>query len=293
MSDKSVSDAVRHLEQLRDEGFLSEEQFGREVRDLLKRREAEDLAVKRVAPAVRLKGSGLGDMVVHSQPVEYDETVVVIPEPLAAEGLKLERDDSPPDVLASMPHLLSSPPPSLGPKEAGRVVISGKVPWDNKGGERIGLDGGTKLDKEEKAADPTNALHRPMDPITREYLARMAARTNRILNKTKNPEVAFLLSLLLPGLGHVYFGRLGVGVLLMLLGGAGWMGVLFEEYWVLYILAPMGLLSAALVHRGIQMHNRYIDMKNMADARRAPTASRLNVEKAIREAGARAPAARR
>lgn len=291
MSDKSVSDAVRHLEQMRDEGFLSEEQFRWEVRDLLKRREAEVLDLEYAEVALRAKDAGLGDMVVHSDPVDYDDTALSSPELSVGGKLQLEKDD--PDNPAFMPHHLVPPLPGYEPKEAGRVVVTGKVPWDDKGSASVGLKGHQKLNEEDKASAPVNTPHKPMDPITRERLARLATRTNQVMNRSKNPEAAFLLSLLLPGLGHAYFGSLGSGVLLMVLGGLGWVGVLFGEYWALYILAPLGLLSAAMVHRNIQMHNRYIDMKRMAEARRGPVASRLNVEKSIREAGAKVSNSRR
>ncbi|BBD06767.1 TM2 domain-containing protein [Desulfovibrio ferrophilus] len=292
MSDKSISDAVRHLEQMRDEGFLSEEQFGREVRELLKRREADDLPPRSEVDDLPLEDSLLGQMVGHSRPVEYDDQDIVSPDTPTISGLELEIPDT--ATPAYMPHHMTPLPPKAPPKEAGRVIIRGNAPWDDKGGERVNLDGHKKRNEEEnKGPDNVSEVHKPLDPIQRERLARMASRTNRMLNRRKNPEVAFLLSLLWPGLGHAYFGNLGIGVLLMLLSGTGWVGVFFEEYWVLNILVPMGLLSAALVHRNIQAHNRYVDLKEAAEARRVPTESSLNVEKSIRAAGASAATSQR
>lgn len=292
MGDQTVSDAVRYLEKMRDEGFLSEEQFRREVRELLLRREDEEWE----PPEIEVDGdenparSVLADMVGHSRPVEFDQDDIASPETPAISGLVLE--DRAPVPAADEPSRPGPRPEAAKPREAGRVIVKGKAPWDDKGHERVDLDGHSKLRKEDPPAK-VSSVHQPLNPIQRERLARMAEKTNKTLNRRRNPETAFLLSLLLPGLGHAYFGDLGLGMGLMILGGLGWMGVFFGEMWTLYVVAPMGLLAGALIHRKITLHNNYVDMKRAAEARRAPAESRLNVERSIREAGAPPPAPRR
>lgn len=291
MADKTVSEAVRYLERMRDEGFLSEKQFRMEVRDLLRRREDEGWEPPEGEDEESsLVSSVLADMVGHSRPVEFDEEDISSTDMPSISGLVLELEDphdERPEAPAYQPHHLAPPAPTALPKEAGRVIVKGKAPWDDQGSERVDVDGHKKLKKEEHKTE-ISSVHKPLNPVMREKLARMAERTNKVLNRRRSPEVAFGLSLAVPGLGHVYFGNLGVGMALMLLAGAGWVGAFFEEYWVLYILAPMGLLSGALIHRKVQLHNNYVDMKLAAEARRAPVESSLNVEKSIRSAGAKA-----
>ncbi|WP_461209172.1 hypothetical protein [Desulfocurvus sp. DL9XJH121] len=242
MSDKSVSEAVRELEQLRDEGYLGEEQFRREMRELLER-------VENGPPAPA--------------------------EPEAAAPPK-----SPP---APKP----APAPRPKPAEPGRVLVRGKVPWDDAGGARVRLSAPRQTDDESGNGPVTVGPGiKPLNPVQREHLARMAVRTNKALSQRRDPNVAFLLSLLLPGLGQTYFGDYGSGVLLMLLGGAGWIGVVMQEWWVLYVLAPLCLLSGALAQRSVQAKNRYLDQRNLMEARVRKEESRLNVEKSIRQAGA-------
>lgn len=283
MSGKPVSEAVRELEQLLEEGFLSEEQFRREVRELLESRRTVDEGEGRAA------SRALDEAVRHAPPAEGGEPVAA-PEPVAAsEPAAWYLEDAPdasPTPFAPGP----GPQTPAKPFEPGRVIIKGKTPWDDKGSDRIhlsvpGREGKAKDDE----AVTIGTARRPLNPIERQHLARLAERTNKVVNKQKNPDLAFFLSLVLPGLGQAYYGELGGGVLLMFLGGAGWVGLFMQEWWVLYVLAPLGLLAGALAHRSVLNRNRHLDMRRRADINRKQQESRLNVEKSIRQAGAAPP----
>ena len=283
MVEKSVSEAVRELEQLLDEGFLSEEQFRREVRELLERREDVPSETGSAAPAA--PSVGLGDMVRHAAPVDFSEDTEFELESTP------EIFDGPESVPAPEASARAEAPAQE--RKVGRVIITGKIPWDDKGSERVRLSvPGRSPEDQDEAPFVHGSARRPLNPIQREELARMAERTNKVINKRKNPDIAFFLSFLLPGLGHAYHGNLGLGMALMVLGGAGWVGVAMQELWVLYVLAPLCLLTGALAHRTVQQRNNFIDQRRIADERRELRESRLNVEKSIRQAGA-PPASRK
>lgn len=289
MADKSISDAVRELEELRDEGFLSEEQFRREVRELLERN--EELPSGAGGSVSGSSKAGLGDMVRHADPVpkpddapwELDDTPEIV-------GTVEEDAQSETPVAPSFESM-----PPVPPKEPGRVIVTGKTPWDDKGSSRVSLASTRREDEEKDEMRPVHgSAHKPLNPIQREELARMAERTNKVINKQKREDVAFILSFILPGLGHLYYGDIATGMALALIGGAAWVTfVLTLEFWVFYILAPLCLLSGALAHKAVKQRNRYTDLRSRADQRRRPSESSLNVEKSIRQAGAAPPSDKR
>jgi len=280
MVDKSISQAVRELEELRDEGFLSEAQFRREVRELLERGEEPP---PRVASRAASSRAGLGDMVRHAapKPGAGDDPTSIDPTLSIHDGTAAGPTEAPVSSLRR---------PAPRPFEPGRVIVSGKTPWDDKGHSRVSLASSSREDQDKDEDRPVHGQAlKPLNPIQREQLARMAAQTNKVLNRQKREDLAFALSFLLPGLGHLYYGDIASGMGLALVGGACWVGVALQEWWVLYVLAPLALLSGALAHRAVQRRNRFADLRSRADQNRRPSESSLNVEKSIRQAGAKPP----
>lgn len=234
MKGKSIAEAVRELENLRDEGFLGEDQFKREVQDLLDGKHDQE-------PEVETIQSQKQDFIAPTTPAEEETS-------------------------------------GKGP---GRVIIRGHAPWDDKSVERV------RLGKEE---DPDETLRvgsakRALNAIQREELAQMAQKTIRSITKRRDPNIAFLISFILPGLGHAYYGEQALGVLLMLVGGACWVGIALQEWWVLYFFLPLGLLSGALAHRSVDRRNRQLEEQDRLKEHRKVRAKQLNVEKSIRQTG--------
>lgn len=282
MSKKStLSDEIRRLEELRDEGFLGEKQFVREVRELTRRHEHE--RVDEGVPPVP------ADMVAHSEPVEYDPSGADLPQ---TPRLELEDEDAdaaprpyPDDEDADddgedFPER-GAPGDGQHSGEAGRVIIRGKSPWDDRDEGRVSLQAPRAekpsaeavFDKEKKASDIKK----------REQIARMAEKSNRIMRRKKNPDAALVLSLAWPGLGNMYVGQVGSGMLGMLVGGACWVAAVgFGQWDLVWVALPMGLLMGAVARKKADLRNRSIDAMTDSKLRMQPKVSRLNVEKSLR-----------
>lgn len=279
MSKPSLSDAVKELERLRDEGYLTQGQFIQEMHELM--RQADRYAPLPPGGSARQAGqAGLGDMVDHSAPEAFDEGVYAHFNPTGAQ----ENDQAP-----VMPQR-ESPVVAAPVAEAGRVIVQGKVPWDDQGSSRVSLEAGRADETDNGTAAEVEDKNK-LNPVQRENLARMASKTIKTLNRKKNPQLVLVLSLLWPGLGQAYIGKTGSGAALMLVGGAGWAGLWFGEFWILYILPALGFLCGAIAHRDVLHHNGYIDRKQRLSDMNQQSESSLNVEKSIRQHGAK-PAVR-
>jgi TM2 domain-containing membrane protein YozV len=65
----------------------------------------------------------------------------------------------------------------------------------------------------------------------------------------RDPFIAGLLSLLIPGLGQLYNGRILAGILWLLLTGVSWIGTAGTLGWIVHIVAAYTAYSYAKAHR--------------------------------------------
>ena len=65
----------------------------------------------------------------------------------------------------------------------------------------------------------------------------------------RDPFIAGLLSLLIPGLGQLYNGRILAGILWLLLTGVSWIGSAGTLGWIIHIIAAYTAYSYAKEHR--------------------------------------------
>ena len=65
----------------------------------------------------------------------------------------------------------------------------------------------------------------------------------------RDPFIAGLLSLLVPGLGQLYNGRILAGILWLLLTGVSWIGSAGTLGWLVHIIAAYTAYSYAKKHR--------------------------------------------
>ena len=65
----------------------------------------------------------------------------------------------------------------------------------------------------------------------------------------RDPLIAGLLSLLVPGLGQIYNGRVLIGILWLLLTGVSWIGSAGTLGWIVHIISAYCAYSYARGHR--------------------------------------------
>jgi TM2 domain-containing membrane protein YozV len=65
----------------------------------------------------------------------------------------------------------------------------------------------------------------------------------------RDPLIAGLLSLLVPGLGQIYNGRVLIGILWLLLTGVSWIGSAGTLGWIVHIISAYCAYSYAQKHR--------------------------------------------
>lgn len=65
----------------------------------------------------------------------------------------------------------------------------------------------------------------------------------------RDPLIAGLLSLLVPGLGQIYNGRVLVGLLWLIVTGASWIGSAGTLGWIVHLIAAYCAYSYAREHR--------------------------------------------
>jgi TM2 domain-containing membrane protein YozV len=64
----------------------------------------------------------------------------------------------------------------------------------------------------------------------------------------RDPLIAGLLSLLVPGLGQIYNGRVIIGILWLLLTGVSWIGSAGTLGWIVHIISAYCAYSYAAEH---------------------------------------------
>ena len=65
----------------------------------------------------------------------------------------------------------------------------------------------------------------------------------------RDPFIAGLLSLLVPGLGQIYNGRVLIGLLWLIVTGASWIGSAGTMGWIVHIISAYCAYSYAKDHR--------------------------------------------
>lgn len=65
----------------------------------------------------------------------------------------------------------------------------------------------------------------------------------------RDPFIAGLLSLLVPGLGQIYNGQIIIGLIWLVLTGVSWIGSAGTLGWVVHIIAAYFAYSYAKAHR--------------------------------------------
>jgi TM2 domain-containing membrane protein YozV len=64
----------------------------------------------------------------------------------------------------------------------------------------------------------------------------------------REPWIAGLLSLLVPGVGQIYNGRIVIGIIWLILTGVSWIGTVGFFGWVVHIIAAWCAYSYAKEH---------------------------------------------
>jgi TM2 domain-containing membrane protein YozV len=65
----------------------------------------------------------------------------------------------------------------------------------------------------------------------------------------RDPFIAGLLSLLVPGLGQIYNGRVIVGLIWLIVTGATWIGSVGTLGWIVHLISAYCAYSYAAEHR--------------------------------------------
>lgn len=65
----------------------------------------------------------------------------------------------------------------------------------------------------------------------------------------RDPFIAGLLSLLVPGLGQIYNGRVIVGLIWLIVTGATWIGSVGTLGWIVHLISAYCAYSYAQEHR--------------------------------------------
>jgi hypothetical protein len=269
VTDTALSERIRQLEEALSRGDIDREDFLRTLTRLTQSA-SEDLTRRAgtpppVPPAPSPATPPLPDALAHA--------------PAGDSGAQAH-DNTPPGPATLEPLFFDMPqtPDDWTPKpvDPGRVIVTGRSSWDKMarpgnllGAERQGKEG----EKRDDAAQ-----------LKRDYLARMASDSLRKTRRKKNAQAAFVMSLALGGLGHLYIGAIGVGSALLLVSTGCMAGLLLGEPEVLFLLAPMNLLAAALAHKAALILNRDIDNKTRAARRMRGTDERsgIDLDKSIR-----------
>ncbi|PYS51485.1 MAG: hypothetical protein DMF68_04150 [Acidobacteria bacterium] len=65
----------------------------------------------------------------------------------------------------------------------------------------------------------------------------------------RDPFIAGLLSLLVPGLGQIYNGRIIIGIIWLIVTGASWIGTAGTLGWIVHLISAYCAYSYANGHR--------------------------------------------
>lgn len=263
MDDRSISEAVRHLEDLRSAGYITAEQFRDEVRDLLAGLDAASL---RDGHAVPDQADAPGDDQDWSLDSEISDTPLILDTP----------PDPDPPLPDEEPRLQR---PSVPHPGGPRVVVKGSVPWEGR--ERTKSLGVERVENIRSGQGP-QPEHKELH---HRQLAGMASKDIVRLQRKRDPRRVALASVLVPGLGHFMLDRPGPGAAFALIWTVGLVFILgFAEWDALYVLVPTILLAAAHAHKLAMLHNYHLERRRLMDLKKAQAReAKLDVERSVRE----------
>jgi len=283
LREEEVCNALKNLAELKDEGYLTQGQYITEVKAVLEQAEKSGLNRDIVISecAVEDASTPPGDMLdLRELEGGLEDRLVHPPEDIVSEILDRH------DAVRTRPIILDEPPAdtvipdaqqSMAPE--GRVIVAGKAPWDDNDQKRFKLDttgegGKTDINQDRKAIYE--------NIILRERLATMATKTNRKLDIHKNEYLAAGLSMILPGLGHLYLGMLATGVGLVLVAGVLLILNFMSEESIFVILLPVWMLAALMAYKHAQDFNYRLDRKRAVRKRSGRGLSVSSIEKTTR-----------
>lgn len=248
VKNRTISEQIKQLEDLRDKGLLSHDDFSQKVRDLLET---------------------FSERQSKENPTQPDSP----PMPPLLRWQAPPEDDDNPDISPFMQT------DSIRSADYRRVIITGKTPWDDGQYEKYSPFADDSGRAEKQARDPKKD---DAAELKREHLAKLASDTLRKIRRKKRPDVAFILSLLCGGLGHIYIGSIGIGSVLLSICATCYVILFFGEMQILYFLPPLNLLSAALAHKQCISHNADVDRKTAPSRRRNGGTREMNLDRSIR-----------
>jgi len=276
MEEKSVADAIRELEDDFAAGRIGSKEFVRAMKELLAQRTpgAARQTETWTAPPGPVEPP-------EAAPAEAPTPAAPAPEAPAREA----RTPEPPAPAAPAPKAPGRPKPAAktpdlnpwnqpdlppirmartaqdaAPKP--RVIVKGAVPWDK---EEDQMRFESVEAKERRRA--TGGIIHDGEGILRERLATLADEEVKGLLRTKDPNLAALLSLLLGGGGQFYLKQVWSGAAFLAVYLLCLAGLLLGESWVLYALLPAQVLAAALAQRDASRRNQDIDQRRVANER--------------------------
>jgi TM2 domain-containing membrane protein YozV len=282
--EEDVCNALKNLADLKEEGYLTEAQYITEVKAVLEQAGKNGVANEAAfsectAPDPEPNPLDLLDIEdLHGDP---EDRLAHPPEEIV-EAI-LDRADAtrhdPPRIIDEPPteSMKENEPQELPPE--GRVIVSGKAPWDDAQEKRFKLDTQRGTQKKDILHDKKSVYN---NVILRDRLAKMAKETNRKMDIRKNELLAAGLSLILPGLGHLYLGMLGIGMGLVLIAGVLIALQFLSEESMFMVLLPVWILGALIAYKHAQNYNFLLDRKAMTRRRTERGLSVSSMEKATR-----------
>jgi hypothetical protein len=275
LRDEDICKALKELAVLKDEGLLTEEQYLEEVNAVIAKR-AGGADSTPLACDIETSAHPGGEELEDGEYRDPEDRYVHPPEEVVTAIL----DRNPVHTAAK---IIDEPPPEddgnyfeqqIAPQ--GRVLVSGKAPWDDEKSGRFRIDTKDKDNKEDLRQDRKSIYQ---NVILRERLAHMAQETNRRMNIRKNENLAFGISLILPGLGHLYLGMLGIGSALVVIAGVLIVLHIMSETSMWSVIFPFWLLGALLAYKHAQKYNFLIDRKKIGKRRSGAGLSTTSIEK--------------
>lgn len=283
--EEEICNALKNLAELKDEGYLTEAQYITEVKAVLEQAAKSGTsggAVFKECAAPDREPDRADLLDIHDLHGDPEDRLAHPPEEIV-EAI-LDRADA---TRHDAPRIIDEPPTepmnNQDPRELppeGRVIVSGKAPWDDSEEKRFRLDTQRDSQKKDLLHDKKSVYN---NVVLRERLAKMARETNRKMDIRKNELLAAGLSLVLPGLGHLYLGMLGIGLALVLIAGVLITLQFMSEGSMFSVLLPVWILAALMAYKHAQNYNMLLDRKAATRRRSGRGLTVSSVEKTTRE----------
>lgn len=275
--EKSVADAIRELEDDFAAGRIGSKEFVRAMKELLARRtpgpaSREETWAEPPRPAAPAAPDPeeAGPAPAGQRQAPAPPSPVARPKPAAKA----------PDHLQTPWNQSDLPPIRVAKPDAGkpRVIVKGAAPWEREE-EAVRFE---SLEAKQRRSVSGGIIHDGQG-LLRERLATMADGEVKGLMREKDPNAAALLSLLLGGGGQFYLESYWAGAAFLAVYLLAGLGLVYGEWWVLYVLAPAQVLSAALAQREAEARNRSIEIKlQSGDRMRSRMETTFDPDKAVR-----------